>query len=113
MCIGALLLALPGVVALKIIHGQHIGDKVKLVRFNRLLATIHDERAVMFVRHSPAHDPHVQWVQNTAYPKTERVWVVYDRGERENARLLSYAPERKAYLFDEVSGKTYVYDPRP
>jgi hypothetical protein len=66
----------------------------------------------MFVRHASGHDPHVQWVQNTAHPKTARVWVVYDRGDKENARLLSYAPERVPYLFDEVSGRTYIYEPR-
>ena len=112
LLLGAMILALPGVVALQIIHGQHISDKAKLMRFYQLLSTIHDDRAVMFVRHSSMHDPHVQFVQNTAHPSTERVWVVYDRGDRENARLLAYAPERKAYLFDELSGRTYVYDPR-
>lgn len=109
---GGLGLALPGLVALRIIHLQHREDRVRLLRFYALLATIHDTRAVMFVRHSTAHDPHVQFVQNSAHPLRERIWVVYDRGDRENARLLSYAPERKAYLFDEARGRTYNYEPR-
>ena len=51
-------------------------------------------------------------MRNTANPAAERVWVVYDRGDAENARLLSLAPERQAYLFDELKGRTYAYDPR-
>lgn len=110
---GAAMLALPGIVALRIIHGQHIGDRKFLTRFDRLLATIHDERAVVFVRYAGTHNPHVTFVRNTANPQQERIWVVYDRGEVENALLLATAPERKAYLFDEIRGKTYIYERRP
>jgi hypothetical protein len=112
LALGAVMLVLPGFVSFKILQAGHHTDRVQLERFYRLLATIHDDRAVMFVRHSPMHDVHVQFVQNTAHPSTERVWVVYDRGDGENARLLVDAPGRKAYLFDETSGRTYIYNPR-
>ena len=39
------------------------------------------------------------------------VWAVYDRGFRENVRLLAIAPGRAAYLFDETRDRTLPYDP--
>jgi hypothetical protein len=108
---GTLVLAVAGLGAVKLIQAQHRDDQGKLRRFYALLATIHDRRAVVFVRYSPMHDAHVALVRNVANLADERIWVVYDRGEVENARLLTHAPERKAYLFDELHGRTYIYDP--
>ncbi|MDB4915343.1 MAG: hypothetical protein JWM95_2987 [Gemmatimonadetes bacterium] len=107
-----LILAYPGIAAMRLIHAQHIDDRKHLMPFYRLLASIHDPRAVVFVRYSAMHDPHVTFVRNTANPDAERVWVVYDRGDVENARFLASVPERKAYLFDETQGRTFQYDPR-
>jgi hypothetical protein len=109
---GALVIALAGVGAVKLMRSQHRDDRTKLARFHALLRTIHDERAIMFVRYSPMHDSHVAFVRNVANLDEERVWVVYDRGEAENGRLLAKAPGRKAYLFDEQQGRTYIYEPR-
>lgn len=109
---GGALLAVPGFVALRTIHGQHISDRQFLSQFGALLASIRDDKAVMFVRHSRMHNPHRALVRNVADPERERVWVVYDRGEVENARLMALTPARKAYLFDEDAGRTYVYEPR-
>lgn len=108
---GALVYALPGLIALRIIHGQHISDRRYLEPFYRLLASIHDERAVLFVRHSPLHNPHVSFVRNVVNPESERIWVVYDRGDAENAKFLAAARGRTSYLFDEQRGQTFVYDP--
>ena len=107
---GALVLALPGIVALRLIHAQHISDGRALKRFDTLLASIHDPKAVVFVRYEGTHNPHVTFVRNVAKPEAERIWVVYDRGDAENARLLATVPERTAYLFDESRGRTYQYD---
>ncbi len=90
----------------------HIDDRKYLRPFQQLLASIHDPRAILFVRYKAAHNPHVTLVRNAASLSTERIWVVYDRGHRENARLLAAAPDRATYLFDEFQGKTYIYDPR-
>jgi hypothetical protein len=109
---GALVLAMAGLGAVKLMRAQHADDQRKLRRFYALLETIHDRRAVVFVRYSPMHDAHTALVRNVANLADERIWVVYDRGEAENARLLALAPERKAYLFDEFHGRTYIYDPR-
>jgi hypothetical protein len=111
LVIGALGLALPGLISLRIIHGQHIGDRKFLTRFDALLESIHDQRAVVFVRYAGSHNPHVSFVRNVANPDAERIWVVYDRGDAENAKFLAAAPGRASYLFDELRGKTFVYDP--
>jgi hypothetical protein len=103
----------PGVSSLQMVRGQHIGDRKFLTNFYRLLGTINDPKAIVFVRYAGGHNPHVTFVRNTANLEGERIWVVYDRGEAENARLMSQpqAAGRKAYLFDEIQGKTYIYEP--
>ena len=108
---GALVLALPGLISLRIIHAQHISDRRYLAPFYGLLASIHDERAVVFVRYAPNHNPHVTFVRNFANPDAERIWVVYDRGDAENARFLAAARGRTSYLFDEQRGQTFQYVP--
>ncbi len=108
---GALVLALPGLISLRLIHAQHINDRRHLVPFYRVLASIHDARAVVFVRHMATHNAHVGFVRNLANPDAERIWVVYDRGDVENARFLATTPGRTAYLFDEQRGRTYLYAP--
>ncbi|MEP7000626.1 MAG: hypothetical protein ABI969_09120, partial [bacterium] len=108
---GAVVFALPGSMALRIVRARHVSDGIALNRFDRLLSTIHDPKAVVFVRYSPTHSTHVTFVRNVAYPTAERIWVVHDRGEAENARFRATVPERRAYLFDETRGRTYVYEP--
>ena len=106
---GAVVLVLPGIVALRIIHRQHISDARALKRFDTLLTSIHDPKVVVFVRYAATHSTHVTFVRNVATPDAARFWVVYDRGDAENARLLATVPERTAYLFDEGRGRTYRY----
>jgi hypothetical protein len=108
---GALILAVAGMGAVKLMRVQHKEDRTKLARFYALLESIHDPRAVVFVRYAPTHDPHAAFVRNVPNLAEERIWVVYDRGEAENARLLALAPGRKAYLFDEHQKSIYIYDP--
>ena len=105
----ALMLVLPGFTAFLTIRRQHVSDRMDLARFDKLMTSIHDAQAVVFVRYSGMHNPHVTFVRNVANPATEHIWVVYDRGDVENARLLALAPARKAYLFDEGHGRTYLY----
>lgn len=108
---GALVLALPGLLSLQGMRRRHIDDRRPLDAFHALLATIRDERAIVFVRYTATHNPHVTLVRNVADPATTRTWVVHDRGERRNAELLRTIPGRKAYLFDESDRRTYIYDP--
>ena len=98
---GALMLWLPGLAALRTFRWQHERGREHLTRFERVMRAIPDERAVLFVRYGPAHSPHHTFVRNSADPAAQRLWVVYDRGAKENARLLALAPDRVPYLFDE------------
>ena len=111
LTVAAISLMLPGLTALRIIRGQHVGDRADVARFDKLLASIHDPRAVVFVRYAAMHNPHTTFVRNVANPEAAHIWVVYDRGDAENARLLALAPDRTAYLFDEQRGRTYLYAP--
>jgi hypothetical protein len=108
----SLALLLPGAISLRITRAAHVIDRQALSRFQALLRTIHDPKAVVFVRYAPMHSPHVAFVQNVANPDAAQIWTVFDRGDAENARLLDSAPSRTAYLFDEQSRRTYIYDPR-
>src|SRR5258708_40253859 len=90
----AVMFVLPGLLSLQLLHAQHISDRRYLAPFHRLLGSIHDARAVVFVRDSRAHNSHVTFVRNTANPDSARIWVVYDRGGAEHSRLLALARGR-------------------
>lgn len=68
--------------------------------FRRLLATIPDGRAIVFVRYGEHHDPNHSLIANDPDVANARFWIVYDRG-KENAALAALAPDRATYLFDE------------
>jgi hypothetical protein len=106
---GALALCVPGYVEVQHNRRQHANHRVPLARFERLRRAIPGARAILFVRHSPLHNPHETFVQNVADPDRERLLVVYDRGAAENARLLALMPDRVPFLFDEVSRSVYQY----
>ncbi len=55
--------------------------------------------SILFVRYPPTQSPHRAVTRNEADLTSARSWVVYDRGA-ENARLMSAAPDRQAYVFD-------------
>jgi hypothetical protein len=108
---GAMVIMLPGIIALRKIHIQHKNDRRFLTLFEELLQSIHEPKAILFVRYAETHNPHVTFVRNVANPGTERVWVVRDRGDAENLRLLASVPDRKPFLFDEYRGLMFVYTP--
>ena len=106
---GALVLAASVLPASKDIRRQHIGHRVHLVRFAQMRASLPAQRALLFVRHSPLHNPHETLVQNVADPQNERVLVVYDRGSVENEQLMRLMPDRTPFLFDEAGRAVYSY----
>lgn len=70
--------------------------------FQSVIATIPDNRAIVFVRHSPYHVHYTGHVANYAELESARVWLVHDRGPL-NRLLREVAPERSSYLYDESS----------
>lgn len=107
----AVLLLLPGLAELRLLRGLDHRHRVPLRKFAAVRAAIPDARALLFVHFAPLHDNNIAWVENVVDPRAERLWVVYDRGSAENARLMAMAPERKAYVFDEEQDKIFRYDP--
>ena len=65
--------------------------------------------AIVFVRYSRAHNDGLSLVRNVPDLGDDPIWVVYDRGA-ENAKLLSIAPERTGYLFDEAGWRLLRLD---
>jgi len=72
--------------------------------FDRAILALPLGPSIVFVKYSPEHNVHRSFVQNDPFFARSRVWVAFDRGD-ENARLLRLAPFRKAYLYDEASGR--------
>ena len=103
------ILCVPGYAASNNVRRQLIGNRRHLVEFARLRESIPGRRAVLFVRHSPWHNPHETFVQNVPDPVSARLLVVYDRGDAENARLLALMPDRRPYLFDEDARRVGRY----
>lgn len=110
---GALLLAFPTMFALR--HGRHVhvSELAYQSGFARMVAHLPQQPAVLFVRYAPYHNPHQSLVRNSADLAQQPVWVVYDRGAVENAKLLSQVPVRTAYLFDESSNMVFTYSSGP
>lgn len=97
----ALLMILPTVIDLGSVRAS-VRQKSAVKRaFRQLLSSLPDEKAIVFVRYAPGHDPDLGLIANEPDLDSARVWIVYDRGE-ENARLLKLAPERTAYLYEEA-----------
>ena len=80
--------------------------------FARIVAAIPEEKAVLFVRYDPRHDPNFALVENPPDHARARVWIVYDRGD-DDARLLALAKDRVPYYFDEKSFSLYRLTPPP
>lgn len=106
----ALVLAGPTRVSLRVVRAAHIKNEAVQLRFLATRDHIPDARAVLFVRYHPQHDANVSFVRNVIDPDAERVWVVFDRGTAENARLLARAPGRVAYVWEEERDMTFRYD---
>ena len=68
-------------------------------RFEVATARI-DAPSVIFVRYALGHRMHRSVIQNPADYASARIWTVYDRGA-DNARLLSLADGRAAFVYDE------------
>jgi hypothetical protein len=108
----ALAISVPGLIATHRIRREHHRIRLVYREFELARQRISAPRAVLFVHYATAHDPNVSYVKNVLDPNAERVWVVFDRGPEENAKLLALAPDREAFIFDEDRNATFRYDPR-
>ena len=79
--------------------------------FRDLIAKIPDRKAVVFVRYAPNADVHLSLTNNEPDASAARVWAVHDLGD-DNLRLLQAAPDRVAYLYEEI-GPRHVLRPLP
>lgn len=98
-------LALGGIGWLKSARDGHARVHAYHAQWRDALRGLPTPRSVVFVRYAPGHNPHVSLITNDARLDQSPVWVVYDRGPAENARLMALAPGRQAYLFDEAAGR--------
>lgn len=103
--------AVPGIRTARFARSSHRGEVAYRTEFARILGTLH-QPAVLFVRYAPDHSPHTSLVRNSPDLANDPVWVVYDRGAAENARLLALVPRRATYLYDEVRRGIFPYDVR-
>ena len=68
--------------------------------FREAVDKLPGERKLVFVRYTPRFIGHFSLVQNEPDLNSAPSWIVYDRGE-ENEALMRVAPERRVYLFDQ------------
>jgi hypothetical protein len=97
--VGAVLL--PALPQLALVRWSVHEKSAEQTRFRDALAGLRGRKAVVFVRYSDQHDPHRELISNEPDLSSARVWIVYDRGPR-NEDLLRLAPERSAWLYDEA-----------
>jgi hypothetical protein len=66
---------------------------------------------VIFVRYEKAHDPHKEWVYNSADIDASKVVWAHDMGEEQNQALLRYFEARRAWELDadEIPPKLAPY----
>ena len=58
------------------------------------------KKDLIFVKYSPNHNPHIEWVFNRAdIDSAEVVWA-HDLGKKENEKLIKYFADRKVWLMD-------------
>jgi hypothetical protein len=55
---------------------------------------------LIFVRYEKAHDPHKEWVYNSADIDGSKVVWAHDMGEEQNQVLLRYFKARQAWELD-------------
>jgi hypothetical protein len=80
-------------------------------QFVSTLGVLPADKAIVFVRYAPWHNPHLSLIYNDPDLANSKRWIVYDRGPVENAQLMKLAPNRKAFLYDEEHGVIGYYAP--
>lgn len=76
----------------------------RTVEFREFVGKLPRSPNIVFVRYAMNRNMHLALVANDGILDSSPSWIVHDRGE-ENQRLLTLAPTRAAYLFDEAAGE--------
>ena len=71
----------------------------------RVAAAIPTGRAIVFLRYTPRHNPHVSFLRNVADPEVTRVLTALDLGATQRSAVRRGYPDRRPYLWDEASGR--------
>lgn len=80
-------------------------------QFVSVLGLLPADKAIVFLRYAPWHNPHLSLLYNDPDLEHSKRWIVYDRGPVENAKLMKLAPDRKAYIYDEEHRMVGNYSP--
>jgi len=68
---------------------------------------------VIFVRYGPQHNPHHEWVYNSAAIDSQEVIWSQDRGDVLNRQVIGYYPERQFWLLELGFSKDDAKNARP
>ncbi len=85
---------------LRAARATHIARTNDALGFSRALDGLDAGRVLIFVRYGPEHPVHYSLIGNVPDLARARTWIAYDRGA-ENRQLMTLAPGRTAYLYDE------------
>jgi hypothetical protein len=103
-----LLMVYPAWVTMHQVQAQISADHAYYDAFRGSLPSLPDSaaKAIVFVRYSRAHNDGLSLVRNVPHMAGALYWIAYDRGA-ENTTLMSVAPDRIPYLFDEAGWRMH------
>jgi len=103
-----LLMLYPAWVTMNQVRAQIVADHSYYDAFQGSLPPLPDSTstAIVFVRYSRQHNDGLSLVRNVPDMSAELYWIAYDRGA-ENTKLMSIAPDRIPYLFDEAGWRMH------
>jgi dolichyl-phosphate-mannose-protein mannosyltransferase len=103
VCIWAVVGAwlVPAVEGVSVARRGTVWGHAPQVAFAAQLSGIPVEKSIVFVRYASYHSPFQSVIVNEPNLDQARVWLVHDRGA-DNTRLLTLAPDRMPFLYDEA-----------
>jgi hypothetical protein len=95
---------------IRVTNARNYNNRAYQGAFLSMVNALPAEKAIVFVRYGPNHNPHTAFVYNDPDLANAKRWIVYDRGP-ENLQLLKLAPGRVGYLYDEGNSSISQYGP--
>jgi len=93
-------LALPARADIRRMHTEQIVRRGYQAQFAAGVARLPEHKTIVFIRYLPLHNFNLSLIANQADLPNARAWLVYDRGD-ENQALMKLAPDRVPYLYDD------------